>query len=410
MIKVIADVNPRYPIRKGQQYPFVQMAAVGEDFQGILQMATREMEGSGLSRFQAGDTLFAKITPCPQNGKVAFVQALDGDVGLGSTEFIVLSPREGCDPRFLYHLATSYDVRGRAVARMEGSTGRQRVPEEVFTKRLLVPIPPKEDQGAIAEFLDAIDDAIAQARSAAEEALQLRVALGQKLITEGTRQEQQRSTGIGPLPESWEVVPLRDVVREFQYGISTAMDEAGEYPILRMGNLQSGDVVMDDLKYVTFEDESPDRYLLHRGDVLFNRTNSQELVGKVGIYRHDTPAVFASYLIRLHPDIARIDPYFLGQVLNTYPTQCRIKRYATPGVQQVNVNATNLGRVLVPLPSGDAGLAEQRSIGAALEAADLKVRTYRPVIASLRALKDALMPEFFSGRVRVPLTKPAIAS
>src|SRR5271166_5030876 len=73
-IKVMAEVNPRYPVRKGQQYPFVEMAAVGEDFQGILQMGTRAMEGSGLSRFRAGDTLFAKITPCPQNGKVAYVE------------------------------------------------------------------------------------------------------------------------------------------------------------------------------------------------------------------------------------------------------------------------------------------------------------------------------------------------
>jgi type I restriction enzyme S subunit len=407
---VIAEVNPRYSVRKDQLYPFVEMAAVGEDFQGILQMGTREMEGSGLARFCAGDTLFAKITPCPQNGKVAYVDALDGDVGLGSTEFIVLSPRDGCCPRFLYHLATSYDVRGRAVARMEGSTGRQRVPEEVFTKRLLVPIPPKEDQQAIAEFLDTIDASIAHTRSAAEDALRLRVALSQKLFTEGTRQEERRATEIGALPESWEVVALRDVVTEFQYGISTAMDESGEYPILRMGNLQGGDVIMDNLKYVTFGEESPDRYLLHRGDVLFNRTNSQELVGKVGIYRHDVPAVFASYLIRLHPDLERIDPYFLGQVLNTYPTQCRIKRYATPGVQQVNVNATNLGRVLVPLPSGDHGLDEQRRIAAVLEEADLKVRSYGPIIASLRALKDALMPELFSGRTRVPLSEPAVAS
>lgn len=105
-------------------------------------------------------------------------------------------------------------------------------------------------------------------------------------------------------------------------------------------------------------------YLLRRGDVLFNRTNSQEWVGKVGIYRHDTEAVFASYLIRLLPDTTKIDNYFLGHVLNSYQAQCRIKRYATPGVQQVNINATNLGKVLIPVPCGTNGRKEQCDVAA----------------------------------------------
>lgn len=83
---------------------------------------TRKMEGSGLSRFKVGDTLFAKITPCPENGKVAFVDSLPAELGIGSTEFIVLAPRDDCNPRFLYHLVCSHAVRGRAAARMEGST------------------------------------------------------------------------------------------------------------------------------------------------------------------------------------------------------------------------------------------------------------------------------------------------
>src|SRR2546425_9134568 len=156
-VSSLADVNPRYRVKKGRNYPFIEMAAVGENFRGILSLDSRMLEGSGLSRFQVGDTLFAKITPCPENGKVAFVSYLPDDVGLGSTEFIVLSPRPGTNPRFLYHLACSHAVRGRAAARMDGSTGRQRVPEEVFTKRLLVPIPDSPEQAAIARILDAVD-------------------------------------------------------------------------------------------------------------------------------------------------------------------------------------------------------------------------------------------------------------
>ena len=139
-ICTIANINPRYPVKKGCEYPFIEMASVAENFGGIQKLDRRELEGSGLSRFKVGDTLFAKITPCAENGKVALVQSLPEEIGIGSTEFVVLSPKNSCDPGFLYHLLCAHEVRGRAAARMEGSTGRQRVPDDVFEKRLFVPV------------------------------------------------------------------------------------------------------------------------------------------------------------------------------------------------------------------------------------------------------------------------------
>lgn len=116
------EVNPLYPMERGRDYPFLEMAAVGKSFSGIIAYDTRVFEGS-LSRFALNDTLFAKITPCAENGKVAFVDHLPGENGCGSTEFIVLSPREGFDPFFVYSLTISPSIHSRAVSRMEGSTG-----------------------------------------------------------------------------------------------------------------------------------------------------------------------------------------------------------------------------------------------------------------------------------------------
>ncbi len=172
-------------------------------------------------------------------------------------------------------------------------------------------------------------------------------------------------------------------------------------PILRMGNIQDGEVILDDLKYLHLPDKILEPYKVKRGDILFNRTNSQEWVGKIGIYRHDTTAVFASYLIRLFPDISVVDRYYLGQVLKSYSSQCRIKRYATPGVQQVNINATNLAKVLIPLPQGTDGIAEQHEIASMLEAADAVVRSYEPILAAQRELKKSLIYDLLTGRVRV---------
>ena len=264
-----------------------------------------------------------------------------------------------------------------------------------------IPLPPPEEQAAIARILDAVDTALERTREAAKRAQDHERAVVQRVFTEGLYGEVQQKSSIGHIPRSWQVVPVKCVVENFQYGLSVPMDDRGHLPILRMGSIQKGDVKFSDLKYVNLPDDEVAPYLLNRGDVLFNRTNSQEWVGKVGIFRHSTPAVFASYLIRVHPITTKVYPVYLGHVLGTHSAQCRIKRFATPGVQQVNVNATNLGKVLIPLPVGEAGLQEQRRIGALLEAARDLVRSYDPVVAALQALKHSLMHDLLTGKVRV---------
>lgn len=266
------------------------------------------------------------------------------------------------------------------------------------------------EQVAIARILEAVDTAVERTRVAVERAREVKRALVQKVLAEGLRGERQKKTAIGPVPKSWHVVPVSSVVGSFQYGLSVSMEQQGKLPILRMGNIQNGEVVLTDLKYVSLAEKVVYPYLLKRGDVLFNRTNSQEWVGKVGIYRHDTPAIFASYLIRLLPDGAKLDNYYLGHLLASYSAQCRVKRYATPGVQQVNINATNLGKVLIPLPIGEEGLREQRGIAGLLEAADAVVRSYEPVLAAQQSLKASVMHDLLTGRVRVTSAIKAAAS
>src|SRR5262249_10464861 len=149
---------------------------------------------------------FCQDHALPQNGKVAYVASLPDDVGLGSTEFIVLSPRPGTVPRFVYHLACSHDFRGRAAARMEGSTGRQRVPEEAFTKRLLVPLPDGDEQAAIARMLDAVDTVLERTRAAMERARELRRGLLQASFEFVGSAEPAKDTDAGRIPRSWDAI------------------------------------------------------------------------------------------------------------------------------------------------------------------------------------------------------------
>jgi len=191
----LAVVGPRYRLDKSTEYPFVEMASVAENFGGITHFDIRKADASGLARFKLNDILFGKITPCAENGKVALVRNLPAEFGLGSTEFIVLSPREQYDPSFVYALACSNPVLGRAISRMEGSTGRLRVTEDTFTKWLLVPAPPPEEQAGITEMLDATDAAIRSLENELSVLKRLRRGLMQDLLSGKVRVNSATANG-----------------------------------------------------------------------------------------------------------------------------------------------------------------------------------------------------------------------
>jgi type I restriction enzyme S subunit len=133
-------INPRVKLDRNVDHPFITMGDLHE--QSMVCLPSERRQGSSGSKFQRGDTLFARITPCLQNGKIGMVQTLEGaEYGRGSTEFIVLRGRE-VGSAFTYFLARSEDFRGNAVSSMSGASGRQRVRNECFDSFWLA-VPPK---------------------------------------------------------------------------------------------------------------------------------------------------------------------------------------------------------------------------------------------------------------------------
>ena len=154
----IAEFNPRELLKKGSISKKISMDK--------LQPFCRDVPGfelepySGGTKFRNEDTIMARITPCLENGKTAKISVLEtGEVGFGSTEYIVFRAKDGCDPDFLYYLVTSPIVREPAIKSMVGSSGRQRVQTDVLQK-LLVKVPDLEAQKAISEILKSLDDKI----------------------------------------------------------------------------------------------------------------------------------------------------------------------------------------------------------------------------------------------------------
>ena len=152
----IAEFNPRERIAKGTLSKKIAMDK--------LQPFTRDVPSyewehfSGGAKFRNGDTIMARITPCLENGKTAKVSCLEeGEIGFGSTEFIVFRAKEGIDEDYLYYLVCSPIVREPAIKSMVGSSGRQRVQTDVV-QNIEIDVPPVEEQRAIGKLLKGIDD------------------------------------------------------------------------------------------------------------------------------------------------------------------------------------------------------------------------------------------------------------
>ena len=154
------------------------------------------------------------------------------------------------------------------------------------------------------------------------------------------------------LPDSWSWARIGGISELIQYGTS---EKAGEdpagIPIVRMGNIQDGKLNFENLKYMTKDYPDLDKYILSDGDVLFNRTNSAELVGKTAVYKNYHPrSIFASYLIRIVVDKNFYNPDFLSYFINSNHGRKYIAAVVSQQVGQANVNGTKLSSMTIPLP------------------------------------------------------------
>lgn len=156
----IADFNPRETIKKGAIAKKIPMDVLRPFYRDIPYYVEECFLGG--TKFRNGDTIMARITPCLENGKTAQVSILnDGEVGFGSTEYIVFRAKEGiANKDYLYYLVCSPEVREPAIKSMVGSSGRQRVQTDVV-KNLEIDVPPLVDQEKIGSFLKSFDDKIA---------------------------------------------------------------------------------------------------------------------------------------------------------------------------------------------------------------------------------------------------------
>ncbi len=242
------------------------------------------------------------------------------------------------------------------------------------------------EQQRLVRILDEAFDGIATAKANTEKNLQNARALFDLFFQNTLEKAGQK----------WGIKSLGDVCEKVEYGSSAKSKPTGKVPVLRMGNIQNGRFDWTNLVYSVDADEI-NKYLLKHNDVLFNRTNSPELVGKTAIYKSEMPAIFAGYLIRIHRKEGLLDADYLNYFLNSDMAVKYGKTVFISSVNQANINGQKLKSYPIPLPS----LAEQRTIVAKLDALRKETQRlefiYQRKLAALEALKKSLLHQIFSG-------------
>lgn len=192
-------------------------------------------------------------------------------------------------------------------------------------------------------------------------------------------------------PRKWKVVTVKDIATDVRYGTSKASVEGGKYPYLRMNNITSdGHLDMTDLKYIDIQDDEKEKCVVRKGDVLFNRTNSIELVGKTAVFNLMQEMVIAGYIIRVRLGNELL-PDIFAQYMNLEALKRILRNMAKGAVNQANINAKELQSLRVFVPPLEL---QCKFIDFAQEVDKSKLAV-KESLEKLETMKKALMQQYF---------------
>jgi type I restriction enzyme S subunit len=365
----------------------------------------------GLTLFEAGDVLFAKITPCMENGKGAFVGKLPTRYAFGSTEFHVLRPYHAAHPKFLYYYTFNPVFRAYAAENMSGAAGQKRVSSR-FLKDTRLFLPPRPEQEQIAAYLDAscvaIDAAVAAKRRQLETLDVLRKAIIQRAVTRGLSEsvvlETTGNVWMENVPQCWKLVCLKRIA-EIQGGLTLGKQYEGsliERPYLRVGNVQDGHLDLVDVSVIELPASVAARVELRPDDVLMTEGGDLDKLGRGHLWKGEIEGcLHQNHIFAVRCFRHKLMPMFLA-----YVTASKYGRdyFEATGKKTTNLactNATKVGEFPIPLPP----LEEQEAICTHL---DDKLGEVKRIVAgidsqitTLTAYRKSLIHECVTGQRRI---------
>lgn len=394
------DFNPRVILKKGTIATKVAMDKLKPFSKNIPE--TEKAEFNGGAKFCNGDTVMARITPCLENGKTAFVDILDdGEVGFGSTEFIVMRARPGIsDPQFVYYTAINPAFRNVAIQSMVGSSGRQRVQQSVLNEFELR-VPDLDEQKHIGAFLANLDEKITLNNNINDNLEQQAQALFKSWFVDFEPFN-------GTLPSDWEIVPLEKIA-DFQNGYAFKSKELLNepspdcYQVFKQGHIaRGGGFIPDGTKswYPKSLASKLEKFVLKKGDILMAMTDMKDnvaILGNTAVMPLDN-----EYIVNQRVGHLRANGYkgvtypFIYLLTNSTDFLVDLRSRANSGVQ-VNLSSSEIKASQTVLPSEEVNNAFS----------EITLPMFEIIINNqlenqrLAQLRDTLLPKLMSGELNV---------
>lgn len=250
--------------------------------------------------------------------------------------------------------------------------------------KVKIPLPPLPQQQKIANILDAADELRQNNKKLIAKYDELTQALFLDMFGDPVSN-----------PKGWEIVTIRDLLIEAKYGTSSKASDVGEFPYLRMNNITyEGYMDLKNLKYIDVSIKEKSKYVVKKGDVIFNRTNSKELVGKTGIISQDDEMIIAGYLIRLRTN-KYANPYYIWRHLNSDWSKSTLFNMCKSIVGMANINAQELQNIKIL----KAPIALQNQFAARVALIEEQKAIAQKGLEKSEALFNSLLQKAFKGEL-----------
>lgn len=406
----IADVNPRLAkdeIKGELPVSFVPMAAVGAGDGSIDVSVTRPYADvqKGFTSFKEGDVLFAKITPCMENGKMAVVPEVTGGHGFGSTEFHVLRPRKGIEAGYLYYFVSSKKFRVDAEHNMTGAVGQRRVPTP-YLAAYEIPLPPTAEQKRIVvkidELFSELDKGVDSFKTAREQLKVYRQALLKhafegKLTTVPVGKWNKKTLG-----------ELLSFLTSGSRGWAQYYSKAGDL-FIRAQNIKNDTLDLEDIAYVSLPERTEGlRTRICVGDLLITITGAN--VTKSALVKNEVGTAYVSQHVALCRPSAEILPSYLYWFVVAEAAGRKQLSDMAYGAGKPGLNLENIRSVKILLPK----LQEQETIVDLIETklseVDQLDETITSALQQAETLRQSILKKAFSGQLvpQYPDDEPAL--
>lgn len=331
-------------------------------------------------------------------GKTAFIDEANKYV-LGDHVYLLKINKKVCDPLFVHYKFNSHAYNRKLKRLVTGSAQLGITSKNIMQEKFIAP--PLKEQQKIASILSSVDEAIEKTNQIIEQTEKIKYSIVQKLLTKGIKNNYFKSTSYGEIPTNWDIKSLDEISEHIFVGIATSTTNSYAdkgVPIIRNQNIQENWLDTENMLYINEEfSEKNKKKKLKSGDVLTVRTGYPGITCVVPD-KYQGAHTFTTLVSR--PIQSIINPYFLSWFINSQVGKKFVDSGKAGGAQQ-NLNVSTLKKMSIFVPP----LTEQNSIVRRLNSIEDKINNEKKHNDKLKSLKQGLMQQLLTGKVRVPTTE-----